>query len=210
MIEILKASWEYLYSINLVEAVGLVLGIACVWLLIKENIWTWPLAILYVLISLAIYWKSRLYADFGLHILYLGFNSYGWYSWAKGEKSNGKEVPLRISHTGMKQSAFLLIISFLGIIFLGTMLDRYTDADLAYWDSVTTVLSLTGMWLTARKRIDNWYYWLVVDILATGIYYYKELYFFSLLYLIYVGMAVAGYLSWKKSWEKEQALVHAS
>jgi nicotinamide mononucleotide transporter len=55
------------------------------------------------------------------------------------------------------------------------------------------------MWLTARKKIDNWYFWLVINVLATGIYFYKELYFFSLLYFLYIGMAIMGYMAWKKT-----------
>ena len=75
------------------------------------------------------------------------------------------------------------------------------DASLPYWDSATSVLSVTGMWLTTKKKIENWYYWLIVDILATGIYMYKELYFYGILYFVYIFLAVAGYMAWKNSLE---------
>ena len=85
------------------------------------------------------------------------------------------------------------------LIGVPSLFDGVDPPALPYWDSTTSILSVTGMWLTARKKIDNWYYWFAVDVLATGIYVYKELYFYALLYLFYIGMAVAGYLAWKKT-----------
>jgi nicotinamide mononucleotide transporter len=79
------------------------------------------------------------------------------------------------------------------------LLQEFTDASLSYWDSTTSILSVVAMWLTAKKKIENWIIWLVVDVLATGIYYYKGIYFYCILYLVYTGMAVAGYLSWRRS-----------
>ena len=93
----------------------------------------------------------------------------------------------------------LLLVSGAGTYLAGKLLVEFTDASLPYWDSTTSVLSITAMWLTAKKKIENWVIWLVVDLLATGIYYYKGLYFYCILYLVYIGMAVAGYLSWRKS-----------
>ena len=100
----------------------------------------------------------------------------------------------------------LLLLSGIGIVFFGTLLNVYTDASLAYWDSTTSVLSIVGMWLTAKKKLENWYFWLAVDVLATGIYLYKGIYFYALLYLIYVGLAVSGLISWKKSMDQSLVL----
>ena len=85
------------------------------------------------------------------------------------------------------------------LISLPDLFEGLAPASLPYWDSTTSVLSVAAMWLTARKKIENWAFWFVVNVLATGIYYYKDLHFYSLLYFVYIGLAIAGYLTWKKS-----------
>ena len=204
LIDALQDIWVYIAQIDLLEAGGLVFGLACVILLIRENIWTWPMGIIYVLISFVIFWQAKLYADFVLHIFFLALNIYGWYFWVKGRDREDEALPVTAS--SFRILGILLVISAIGVVFFGTLLDQYTDASLAYWDSATSVLSIAGMWLTAKKKIENWYFWLVVDVLATGIYIYKGIYFYVLRYLIYIGLAISGLLSWKKSMDQAQAL----
>ncbi len=193
----------YVREMDFLEILGLVTGLLAVWWLIKQNILTWPVGIIYVLASLIIFWKERLYADFALHIFYLGMNIYGWYYWKHGKKTGTEELP--VTRTSGRTLLFLISLSLAGIFITGYFLTGFTDAALPYWDSATTILSLTGMWLTARKKIENWHFWLTVDILATAIYYYKGIYFYSFLYLIYIALAVSGYLSWKASMDKSTA-----
>ena len=81
----------------------------------------------------------------------------------------------------------------------GFLLEQYTDASLPYWDSATTTMSFAAMWMTARKHLQNWYVWLVVDILSTGIYLYKGIDLYALLYCVYLGMAVIGWRTWRQS-----------
>ena len=188
---------ETLTGMDFLEISGLFFGLICVWLLIKENIWTWPTGIIYVIISLYIFYQEKLYADLALHFLYLGLNFYGWYYWIFGNNNIKEELP--VTKASLRLIIFLLIASAISIFSVGLLLQNFTDASLPYWDTTTTILSLAGMYLTARKKIENWYFWLVVDILATGIYFYKGIYFYALLYLIYIGLAVVGYFSWKKS-----------
>ena len=157
MHEIWQEIISYASQIDLLEFLGLIFGLVCVWLLIKQNILTWPAGIIYVLISLVVFWEIRLYGDFILHIFFLVLNIYGWYYWLNGKKKNEEDVPV-----------------------------TNLSAALPYWDSTTSILSVTGMWLTTRKKIENWYYWLAVDILATGIYVYKGIYFYSALYFVYI------------------------
>jgi len=198
MQDIISSITDYLISINFLEAAGLVFGLLAVWFLIKENIWTWPSGIAYVVISFVIFWEAKLYADFALHFVFLTLNIYGWYYWIKGGKQADK-VQVPITKTSRKLLMGLVLFSILGVFVMGSLLTTYTDAAVPYWDSATTVLSLAGMWLTARKKIENWHFWFVVDVLATGIYIYKGIYFYATLYLIYIGMAISGYLVWKKS-----------
>ena len=196
-----KSIADYISEIGALEVIGLVFGLLAVIWLIRQNILTWPAGLIYVFASLIIFWKEKLYADFFLHIIYLGLNFYGWYYWKHGKKE--AEKILRVSTTPFGLSLLLLVVSIAGIFTTGFVLARYSDASLPYWDSATTILSFTGMWLTARKKIENWYYWFVVDVLAAGIYYYKGIHLYAFLYLIYIGLAIAGYLSWKKATLKE-------
>lgn len=205
MEEILQQIINDLVGTNLYEGVGLIFGLLSVIFLIKENIWTWPTGIIYVLVSIIIFWNEKLYADFALHIFFLALNIYGWWYWIAGRKEsntpdNGeadKELP--VTTTRKRALVQMTLISIAGIFITGYLLSEHTDASLPYWDSATTVLSITAIWLTARKKIENWYFWFVVDVFATSIYFYKDIYLYSVLYLIYIGLAVSGYLEWRKT-----------
>ena len=187
---------DLLAGIDWLEASGLVFGLACVILLIRQNILTWPLGIAYVLVSLYIFYQAKLYADVILHVFFLWMNIYGWYYWIFG-KDDDIELPVTRESTGILVR--LLLLSGAGILVCGLLFTIYTDAALPYWDSATTVLSFAAMWLTARKKIESWHLWLIVDVLATGIYIVKELYFYAILYGVYIGLAVAGFLAWRSS-----------
>lgn len=199
-------------SLDVWGILALVFGLLAVWFLIKESIWTWPSGILYVLVSFVIFWKARLFGDFLLHILYLILNCYGWYYWLYGKNKEAKEE-LPVSTSSPTEMLIVLVPTLAGIYIFGYFLQHlpvYIEglpaAALPYWDSTTSVLSITGMWLTAKKKIESWYYWLLVDILATGIYFYKAIYFLAVLYMVYIVMAVMGYLAWKKSLEKQRQI----
>lgn len=189
-------------QIDVLELLGSIFGLLAVWYLIKENILTWPAGIIYIFISFVIFYRTKLYADLALHFVFLVLNIYGWYFWIKGRK---EKSDLPVTTISFKFLTSITGGCAVGIWIMGTLFERYTDAAVPYWDSATTVLSLAGMWLTARKKIENWYFWIVVDILATGIYIYKEIYFYATLYGIYIGLASIGYFSWKKSMENVAA-----
>ena len=201
----------YMRDMGTLELTGLIFGLLCVYFLIKENILTWVCGIIYVLISFIVFWQARLFGDLLLHLVFLVLNIYGWIHWTKGGNRASKN-DLPITTNSWSSSIFLIACTGVGIFIFKVFLETapgwfqgVPEADLPFWDSTTSVLSITGMWLTARKKIDNWYYWFVVDILATGIYFYKGMYFYSILYFIYIGMAVAGYISWSKSMKNQAA-----
>lgn len=187
---------DYGSQIDILEFLGLVFGIITVWLLIKENILNWPAGIVYVLISLVIFYRTKLYADFALHIVFLVLNIYGWYFWVKGKKSDNEELP--VTYTSAKVMILVSAMCIIGIFVIAEIL-KTTDAAVPYWDSATTSLSIGAIWLQARKKIESWYYWILVDFLATGIYINREIYFYAALYGVYIFMAFAGLRAWKKS-----------
>jgi len=197
MVEFWNSIFSYAIQIDFLELLGLIFGLLAVWYLIRENILTWPSGIIYVLISFLIFYKTKLYADLALHFVFLILNIYGWYFWIHGKKEKDQDLP--VTTISNRLMMVLLFLCTVGVYIMGTLFRNYTDAAVPYWDSTTTVLSLAGMWLTARKKIESWYYWLVVDILATGIYVYKGIYFYATLYGIYIFLALAGYYSWRKS-----------
>lgn len=204
----LNAFWQaivdYAVQINFWELTGLITGLLAVIFLIKENILTWPFGIAYVFVSFAVFWEAQLYGDFLLHVFFLILNIYGWWFWVKGKKQ--PEEPVQVTRMTIAKNLKILGITVLGIFIFAQLLLGIpqwfvgaSPASLPYWDSTTSILSVTGMYLTARKKIENWYYWLAVDVLATGIYFYKELYFYTTLYLVYIVLAFLGYLAWKKN-----------
>lgn len=195
---------SYSETISFWELAGLIFGILTVVFLIRESVLTWPFGIAYVITAFVVFWEAKLYGDLLLHIFFLALNIYGWYYWVYGKKKAETELTV----TKMSNASLLKALGFsvVGVFVFAQMLIRIPGlfeemepAALPYWDSTTSILSVTAMWLTARKKIDNWYFWFVINVLATGIYFYKELYFFSLLYFLYIGMAIMGYLAWKKT-----------
>lgn len=181
------------------ELVGAGSGLLCVWLIIRENIWNWPVGLTYALVSVLVFYNARLYSDLVLHVFYVFMNGYGWYFWLRGSGTRSSEGRLVVARLSIRIAASLGVATVVGIAAMGWLFDRYTDADLAYWDSTTTVLSFAAMWMTARKYIENWIIWLVVDVLATGIYIFKGIWPYALLYGLYIPMAVWGWMTWSRS-----------
>ena len=187
---------------NTIEIFGLCAGTLSIALLIKQNIWTWPIGIAYTLASLYIFFTAKLYADFALHVFFLFMSFYGWYYWLQGNSTFDSELP--VSRESKKVLAYSIIICVLAIILASNLFTMYTDAELPYWDNTTSILSVLAIWLQSRKKIESWVFWLIIDILSVGIYFYKDLYLYSLLYSIYVAMAFFGYATWLKSYRNEQ------
>lgn len=204
MTEILHSIFEYAKNAPSTEWLGVIFGVLCVYFLIKESVWTFVFGIIYIILSFFVFWNSQLYGDFILHVFFLVLNIYGWYYWVNGNQTEVQEVSVTL--TSLKTSIAIAIVTLAGVFVFGLFLENINyffegipASSLPYWDATTSVLSVTGMWLTAKKKIDNWYYWLIVDVLATFIYIYKGIYFYAFLYLIYIGMAIIGYRAWKKS-----------
>ena len=195
---------DYAIHMDHLELAGLIFGLLAVWYLIKQSLLTWPAGIIYVFISFVIFWRIQLYGDFILHIFFLVLNIYGWYYWVWGKKKGDEEVPVTV--LSLKNNFLIALGTIAGVVVFGyflqslpLLIDGLQPAALPYWDATTSILSVTGMWLTTRKKIENWYYWIIVDVLATGIYIYKGIYFYSFLYGVYIVMAIYGYHEWRKT-----------
>ncbi len=185
-------------SLQWLEFIGLVSGLLCVWLLIKENIWTFPIGLVYAFVSVVVMARANLYADTLLNFYYVVMNGYGWYYWSyRGTRST--DDTLIVTNMPLRIGGALTVLVVAGTVVMGWLLDTRTDADLAYWDSLTTTMSFAAMWMTARKYIENWIVWLVVDVIATIMYVVKGLDFYAILYGVYLAFAVWGFLAWRRS-----------
>ena len=181
------------------ELIGAASGLLCVWLIIRENIWNWPVGLAYALVSLLVFYKARLYSDLVLHVFYVFMNGYGWYYWLRGAGARSSGGRLVVARLRKRSASLLGVATVIGIVAMGWLFDYYTDADLAYWDSTTTVMSFAAMWMAAHKYIENWIVWLFIDVLATGIYIFKGIWPYAVLYGLYIPMAVWGWMAWLRS-----------
>ena len=187
-----------LFVENWLELVGLVSGVLCVWLLIRENILTFPIGLTYAVVTVVVVGRADLYADVLLNLYYVLMNAYGWYFWLYGGKDRRQSGhDLLVVFASKKQWGVLLAITFAGTIAMGYGFSQI-GADLPYADSATTVASFVAMWMTARKYIDSWIWWFVIDVVQIALYLIKGIEAYALLYFIYLGMAVWGWLAWKK------------
>jgi nicotinamide mononucleotide transporter len=187
---------------NPVELAATIFGLACVWLTVRQNIWCWPTGLVMVALYIYVFFGAKLYSDMGLQVVYVFMQLYGWYHWVHGADDDNE--PLSVTRLSSARFAMTVAAGAFGIGGLGLAMDTYTDADLAYWDAATTVLSLIAQWLLAKKVLESWAFWIVVDVLAIGVYTTKELYLTSGLYAVFLGLAVAGLVAWLKSYRKTQ------
>ncbi len=183
---------------TLIEAIAVVFGIACVWLIVRESIWCWPTGLVQVSLYVYIFYHAKLYSDFGLHIFYIGMQFYGWYNWLHGGENRDKAPITRLSAKGIVGWS---LASLAAAAIWGWTMNRYTDASVPYPDAFTTMTSLVAQWLLARKKLENWFFWIAVDVVAIGIYFYKALYLTSGLYAIFLVLCIMGVRSWTKTWK---------
>ncbi len=178
------------------EWCGVITGILCVWLAAKNNILSWPIAIVSVLIYTLIFYDAKLYADMGLQVYFLFMNLYGWYFWSNNKNQDEQKSPV-LSITRKE-----IILSILAVIaftyILGNLLHRNTDASFPFIDSFCTACSLVAQAFLARKVMENWLIWIFVDIIYVGVYFSKDLYATGLMYALYVYIAAVGYSDWRK------------
>lgn len=178
-------------------------GLLCVWLTVRQNIWCWPVGLVMVLLYAWIFYHARLYSDMGLQIVYVGLQIYGWAHWLRG---GPRDSGLPVTRLTSGRAVLWVSVGVVGTVLLGGSMARWTDASLPGWDAATTVLSLIAQYLLARKVLENWLFWIVVDVLAVGIYLVKELYVTAGLYAVFLGLATWGWLAWKQSLRTQESV----
>ncbi|MEO8190869.1 MAG: nicotinamide riboside transporter PnuC [Acidobacteriota bacterium] len=183
-------------SFTPLETAAVLFGIVSVYLSVRENIWSWPTAIVNVTLYVFVFHGARLYADMALQFVYIAVSFYGWYSWLHGGRGR---TGLPVSRATPRLWAILAAIGVVSAAALGLMLSRWTDASLPYVDASTSTASLIAEWMMARKILENWVVWVAVDVIYIGMFIYKSLYLTAFLYAVFLVLAAMGYVQWKKS-----------
>lgn len=181
---------------NWIEIVAVATGLAYIFLSIKQNIWCWLFGIISSVAYLYLCFVFKIYADMSLQAYYVIMGVYGWVHWARADSSSKEKLPVSSLKTNELFTA--LIVTLILFFIISQFLIRLTDSPVPYIDAFTTSLSFTATWLLARKIIEHWLIWIVVNVVSMGLYYYRGLYPTIILFTVLAVMAVVGYLEWKK------------
>ena len=201
MIEVINTIAHQLLQNSLLELAAVIFAVAYLVLAVGENSLCWYAAGMSTLIFLFIFWDVKLYMESGLQIYYLAMAFYGWYQW---RGANRETASLRVSKWRAKQHVIALALIATLTFISGSLLNSGTDANLPYLDSFTTWASVVTTFMVARKILENWFYWLVIDYVSIYLYLDRELYFTSLLFAIYIVIIFFGWFAWNRSYRQRE------
>ena len=192
---LLLAAWRHWVPLDLTETLGFVTGAWCVWLVVIENIWNWPLGIANNVFYILVFLRARLFADMGLQVVFVVLGILGWYGWLYGGR-NRTVLAVRVT-----DPVTALVLTVLVVVTTAGMTDylRHVHDSAPFLDALTTALSLAAQYLMTKKMIENWHVWILTDVISVGLYVFKHLYLTSVLYLLFLGLCLLGLREWRGS-----------
>jgi nicotinamide mononucleotide transporter len=202
---LLEETYYYFTTLPLWELTAVILSVAYVVLVAKNNPWCWPAAFVSTLIFAVIFYDVQLLMDSLLQLYYLIMAIYGWYCWHNasfGQQSGVLAINRWSMQLHLKCCGLLLLLSAL----LGSFMANYTQASFPYLDTLTTVFAVFATYLVTQKILENWLYWIAIDLLSIYLYISKELTPTAWLFAFYVVIAILGYWQWRKLFHQEKSL----
>lgn len=192
-------AWLEAHGSSCAELFGFITGVLNVWLVTRENIWSWPLGLLNAVFYMVVFSRAGLYSDTGLQVVYFVLSAYGWWHWLRGGPSN---TPLVVTRTSLRLAGILAVIGVVAWLVLWTLTARIPGAKLPMLDASLVAISLVAQWMMTRKLLENWLLWIAVDIAYVGLFINRGLTLTAVLYAVFLGLAVVGYVQWKRSAER--------
>jgi|TARA_R100000005_G_scaffold79615_1_gene46787 nicotinamide mononucleotide transporter len=186
------------------ELAAVVLGVAYLLLAVRESLWCWYAAFISTAIFLWLFWQVGLLMESALQVYYLGMALYGWHQW-RGGASGAAQQSLPISVWPLQRHILAIASVLLASAASGALLARHTDAVLPYVDSFTTWGSILTTWMVARKLLENWLYWLVIDSVSIYLYLERGLFLTAALFAVYLVIVVFGYRRWHQHYRLQCA-----
>lgn len=183
-----------------IEITGAVIGLTYLYLEYKASFWLWVAGIAMSLFYIYIYYTGKFYADMGTYIYYLGANIYGLVLWSGHKKKTPSEQDAGIGIRHVKRNLIIPLITACLVIqaLLYFILVTFTDSPVPLGDSFTTALGIVAMWVMAKKYLEHWIFWIIVNGVSTALYFWKGLYPTGVLFSIYTVVSVMGYFKWKR------------
>lgn len=188
---------------NPAEAAVVVFSVLYLVLAIRESLWCWPAAFIASALSVFVLFEVLLYSEAGLNVFYAAMAVYGWYQWRFGKRAGVAESGLRISTWPWRMHALAIGGSVALSAVIGFVMSGYTAAAFPYLDAFVTVSSVVTTYMVARKILENWLYWLVIDSLSLYLYVARELYGFAALCVLYLVLVVIGWYRWQRDWRAQ-------
>lgn len=202
MSDLIQFFIENIRKTSSLEFIAVVFGLLSVWYAKSANILVFPTGIISTVIYIYICFFAELYADMGINLFYTGMSIYGWYIWAS------KDINRRIrpvAWSTLKEQwigiagVFVFFWMILGLLLIFKADDsEYINSYIPYIDAFTTAIFFVGMWFMARKKIENWIYWIVGDLISVPLYFYKGLAFTSFQFFVFLILAVMGFIQWRR------------
>ena len=186
----------------IIEIIGAAIGLIYLYLEYKANVWLWPVGIVMSIFYVVIFFHSKFYADAAIYLYYIGANTYGLFRWKRSRgqtlEENGTAAEMPITHVPAKRIMPLAAITVVLWMILYGILKTVTDSPIPLGDAFTTSVSIVATWMMAQKYLEQWMLWIVVNVVSTILYFWKGLYPTGVLFIVYVIVAVLGYLRWRK------------
>jgi nicotinamide mononucleotide transporter len=181
------------FSTTPLELISFALAVTTVLLNIRQNHWAWLFSIASSATYAVVFFDARLYGDSGLQLVFIAASIWGWWQWLRG-RGETKLVVTRLDRAGW---GWALLGWGAGFLALSWFLSTYTNTDVPHMDGFLTAGSLVGQLLLARKKVENWHVWVLVDVLYVGLYVFKDLHVTAVLYAVFVVLAVRGLGAWR-------------
>jgi len=188
--------------VSYLEALAALFGLANILLIVRRSVWNFPAALVMVSLTGVVLWEAKLYSDAGLQAFFFLVNILGWVLWARNRGAAGEIMVDRLGVVGQVVWIALAMAATYG---WGLFMALNTDATNPWWDASVAMLSIAAQILMTRRYINNWHWWIVVNILSIGLYWHKQLYVFTGLYVIFLGMAVWGLIEWRRAEARQRA-----
>lgn len=188
---------EYQTADIVLEIIAVIFGFLSVWFSKQNKIWVFPTGMISTIIFVYLLFKWELLGDMMINGYYFIMSVYGWYIWTR-KVDNTHVTPIsRTSSNEKKTSVIIFVATLIFVFIIYKFFDKWNDW-VAYADTLTTAIFFVGMWLMARRKIENWIFWIIGDIISVPLYLYKGFTFTSFQYLGFTIIAIYGYLAWRK------------